>query len=67
MATKAELIKKLSHLESMNDHLMAELVYIDDLMRKVGFAGGLVTIKETAKEIYENDEFDVEDDEREAI
>ncbi|QLH37024.1 MAG: hypothetical protein HWD61_13525 [Parachlamydiaceae bacterium] len=59
--TKAELIKKIAMLESVNDQLYSELVDIDRLMRLVGFEGGLETVKLTAQEIYrseheENDE-----------
>lgn len=56
--TKKDLKKKLAYLESLNDHLLSELGYIDRLMRLVGFAGGLQTIKLTAQELYatENDD-----------
>lgn len=53
--TKKDLIKKVAHLESVNDHLLTELSYIDRLMRLVGFAGGLETVKLTAKELYESE------------
>jgi len=51
--TKKDLIKKVALLESMNDHLMTEITYVDNLMRLVGFAGGLETVKLTARELYE--------------
>jgi hypothetical protein len=51
--SKKDLIKKLARLESVNDHLLTELSYIDRLMRLVGFAGGLETVKLTAKEVAE--------------
>lgn len=53
--TKKDLIKKVAHLESLNDHLITELGYIDRLMRLVGFAGGLETVKLTAQELYESE------------
>ncbi len=51
--TKKQLLKKVAYLESINDHLLTELGYLDQLMRLVGFAGGLETVKVTAKELYE--------------
>lgn len=51
--TKKELIRKVAHLESLNDHLLTELGYVDRLMRLVGFSGGLETVKLTAQELYE--------------
>lgn len=51
--TKAQLQKKIAYLESINDQLSTEVTYIDQLMRLVGFAGGLAGIKATAQEIIE--------------
>lgn len=53
--TKKDLITKVAHLESVNDHLLTELGYVDHLMRLVGFAGGLETVKVTAQELYESE------------
>jgi hypothetical protein len=53
--TKKDLIKKVAQLESVNDHLLTELSYVDRLMRLVGFSGGLETVKLTAQELYESD------------
>lgn len=50
---KLDLQKKIAKLESLCDHLITELGYVDHLMRLVGFAGGLETVKMTAKELYE--------------
>lgn len=50
---KADLLKKIAYLESVNDHLLTELSYVDHLMRLVGFAGGLETVKATALELCE--------------
>lgn len=57
--TKKDLLKKVAHLESLNDHLLTELGYIDGLMRLVGFAGGLETVKLTARELYESEREDL--------
>lgn len=51
--TKAELQKKIAHLESINDQLSAEVAYVDHLMRLVGFADGLAGVKATAQEVIE--------------
>ncbi len=53
--TKAQLLRKLAVLESINDHLSTEVSHVDHLMRIVGFSGGLETVKATAKEIIEKD------------
>lgn len=50
---KADLQKKIARLESINDYLTTELGYLDQLMRMVGFSGGLETVKLTAKELYQ--------------
>ncbi len=50
--TKKDLLTKVAHLESINDHLSSELKDLDHLMRLVGFAGGLQTVKLTAQELY---------------
>jgi hypothetical protein len=49
--TKAEMQKKIAYLESINDQLSTEVTYVDQLMKMVGFAGGLITMKATAEEI----------------
>jgi hypothetical protein len=54
--TKKDLLKKVAHLESVNDHLLTELDYLDRLMRLVGFSGGLETVKITAQELYESEQ-----------
>lgn len=66
--TKNQLMKKIAVLESVNDQLSTEVSHIDQLMRMVGFAGGLEMIKATAEEIIEkglqekiNDENDDEE------
>jgi hypothetical protein len=63
--TKLQLLKKIAILESVNDQLSTEVSYIDKLMRLVGFAEGLVTVKATAHEILDKglqeDELEDED------
>jgi hypothetical protein len=46
-----DLENKIAYLESINDQLSTEVGYIDNLMKLIGFAGGLNTIKATANEI----------------
>lgn len=53
--TKREMQKKLARLESVNDMLQAELAYLDQLMTKVGFSGGLSALKATAQELTSQD------------
>lgn len=51
--TKVEMLKKIAYLESVNDQLSTEVVYVDHLMRLIGFSEGLRTVKATAKEIID--------------
>lgn len=60
---KADLEKRVAQLEFANDQLIAELRYLDQLMRQVGFTDGLQSLKATAMELYEAEN---EDDFREA-
>ncbi len=53
MVTKRELLRKIGALESLNDQLISELRYVDELMRQIGFSEGLKSVKETAAEIIE--------------
>ncbi len=53
--TKEELLKKVSELESINDQLQAEIRYLDELLREVGFEEGLKTLKFAANELIEED------------
>lgn len=46
-----ELEQKIAYLESMNDQLRMEMTHLDTLMKLIGFAGGVDTIKATANEI----------------
>jgi hypothetical protein len=55
-ATQEDLVKKLAKLEFINDQLVTELAFLDQLMRKVGFTEGLESLKMTAQEIFEKGE-----------
>ncbi|MFY7842533.1 MAG: hypothetical protein ACOVOR_00725 [Rhabdochlamydiaceae bacterium] len=50
-----DLLKKISELESLNDQLMSELKYLDELMRKIGFIEGIKTLKFAATEMINED------------
>jgi hypothetical protein len=54
--TKEQLQKKIARLESINDHLLTELSYVNELMRLIGFADGIKTVKATAQEMLRHDE-----------
>jgi hypothetical protein len=58
---KSELEKKLAYHEFINDQLISELAYVDQLMRQVGFTDGLESLKSTAKELFENGNEDMTD------
>jgi hypothetical protein len=55
MSDKEALLKRISELESMNDQLLSEIRYLDELMREIGFDEGLKTLKVAAQEILEQD------------
>lgn len=48
-----DVTEKLAKLEFQNDQLVAELQYVDSLLRKVGFAEGLASVKAAAQELAE--------------
>ena len=59
---KEQLLKRISELESINDQLLTEIRYLDQLLKEVGFEHGLKTLKSAAKELIEQDKRqDVED------
>jgi hypothetical protein len=60
-STKAELLKKIAYLESINDQLVTEVSYVDQLMRLIGFSAGLAGVKATAQEIVDKGYLDVTD------
>jgi hypothetical protein len=47
--------KKIAQLETINDQLAAEISYLDQLARSLGFAEGLKTLKSAALEMIESD------------
>ncbi|CUI17611.1 hypothetical protein PNK_2009 [Candidatus Protochlamydia naegleriophila] len=55
---KAQLEKKIAYLEFVHDQLEMELIYVDDLLKSVGFPQGLASAKEVALELLENAEAD---------
>lgn len=57
---KEELQKRVSELETINDQLVAELAYLDQLLRQVGFEKGLITLKIAAQELIEEEYSDQE-------
>jgi putative heme iron utilization protein len=60
-ADKEKLFKRISELESFNDQLVSELRFLDNLLRKVGFDQGLVTLKSAAQELIQHDKKDFDD------
>ncbi len=52
---KADLLKKLAELESINDQLQTELRSLDQMMKDVGFHQGLQTFKIAAQETLEEE------------
>lgn len=58
-----QMMRKISQLEFQNDQLVAEMEYIDMLLRRVGFSEGLETVKWAAKDIVE-EHYDGELDEK---
>ena len=58
---KEKLFRKISELESINDQLASELRFLDDLLKKVGFDEGLVTLKSAAQELIQHERKDFEE------
>lgn len=48
---REELLQGIARLEFINDQLTAEIDDIDQLMRAIGFSGGLQAVKQTAQEL----------------
>lgn len=57
-----EMRRKIAYLEFVNDQLISEMEDIDEMMRSIGFADGLETVKETAWNLYESDQDEAECD-----
>lgn len=47
--------QKIAYLEFVNDQLVSEIEYVDQLLRTVGFTEGLATIKAAAQEVNEDE------------
>lgn len=60
--TKDQLKTKIARLESVNDYLLTELTEMNELMRMIGFAEGLKTVKATAHEMLKHEETGMFDD-----
>lgn len=56
--THEQMLKRISELESINDQLLSEIRYLDQMLREVGFEEGLKTLKYAAKELIEQDKDD---------
>ena len=50
-----KVLEKIAYLEFVNDQLSTELNYVDRLLRSVGFTDGLTTVKQAAKELFEEE------------
>lgn len=48
-----QLLREIAKLEFEHDQLLAEMEYIDKLLRRVGFSDGLETVKWAAKDLVE--------------
>jgi hypothetical protein len=51
-----KILEKLAYLEFVNDQLSTELQYVDKLLRAVGFSDGLTTVKQAARELFEDEQ-----------
>ncbi len=52
---KTQLQKKIARLESIQDQLETELLYVDNLLKSVGFPRGVASAKEIALELLESE------------
>ena len=58
---KQKLLTTISELESLNDQLISELRFLDELLRKVGFIEGLKTLKSAAEDLIRQDRMDFDE------
>lgn len=49
------MLKRISELETINDQLLTEINYLDQLLKQIGFEQGLATLKAAAQELIEED------------
>jgi hypothetical protein len=52
---KEKMLKRISELETINDQLLTEISYLDQLLKQIGFEQGLITLKAAAQELIEED------------
>jgi hypothetical protein len=52
---KDPLVERIAQLEFQVDQLSAELEYVDNLLRSVGFTEGLTSVKAAAQELSESE------------
>ncbi len=50
-----QLLERIARLEFQNDQLATEVHYIDSLLRTVGFAEGLTSMKKAARELTDSE------------
>ena len=55
---KQKLIQKVAQLESINDQLVAELEFLDNITKELGFQEGIKTLKSAAKELLDEQQND---------
>jgi len=48
-----ELRRRLAYLEFVNDQLLSEVTYVDELLRGIGFPNGLESAKHVAHDLLE--------------
>ena len=53
-----ELLKKIGKLEFINDQLLKELEYLNELVKQIGFEEGLKTLKKAAIDLIEENSFE---------
>ena len=48
-----KLYERIGKLEFQNDQLLAELTYMNSLLKAIGFTHGLQSVKKTAEELIQ--------------
>jgi hypothetical protein len=59
MQNTMDIMKKIAELESINDHLLTEILYINELLKNSGFPQGLDSLKQVAQEMLDSNPEDV--------
>lgn len=57
---KSQLQQKVAYLEFVHDQLETELMYVDNLLKSVGFPRGLASAKEVALELLQETEHETQ-------